>query len=72
MAALDSAIQAEILMLWPDQKARGHRVQGALLWKERLLQDPFWRPKLIGSPERAASGLGSFLTSRYNMVFPPD
>ena len=72
MAALDAAIQAEIFSLWPDQQARGQRVQGALLWKERLLQDPWWRPKLIRPPIEAANVLGSFLTSRYNMVFPPD
>ena len=72
MAALDAAIREEILSLWPDEKERGKRVQGALLWKERLLQEPSWRLELMGPPKEAAMLLGRWLTSRVCMIFPPD
>ncbi len=70
MSALDEAIRQTISRDFQSSPIVEKRVQGALLWKERLLQDPFWRPTLLGP--NAAGALSALLASRYNMVFPPD
>ncbi len=72
MHALDEAIRETISRRWQNSPEQEKRVQGALRWKERLLQTPRWRIRFYTlPPEESAALLQQKLASCYNRVFPP-